>query len=116
MRTRNCVCLAGLALLSVIFFAVPGDAVGASRSAASASVTIDNFTFTPQVLRVKVGTTVRWTNQDDIPHTVMSENAEFHSKALDTEDSFSFTAAKAGTYNYFCSLHPKMTGKLVVEQ
>jgi len=116
MRTKKYVCLAVLALVPLVFMAVPGGAVGAGRSAATAAVTIDNFTFTPQTLTVKVGTTITWTNHDDIPHAVMSENADFHSKALDTDDSFSYTAAKPGTYSYFCSLHPRMTAKVVVEE
>ena len=116
MRITNSLCLAILAFGSIIFYAVPGDAVGAGPSAVSAIVTIDNFAFTPQLLTVKVGTTITWTNHDDIPHAVMSENADFHSKALDTDDSFSYTAAKPGTYSYFCSLHPKMTAKVVVEE
>jgi amicyanin len=77
-------------------------------------VTIDNFTFNPQTLTVKAGTTVTWTNQDDIPHTIANPPA-FRSKALDTEQSYSFTFTTPGTYKYFCSLHPHMTGTIVVE-
>jgi plastocyanin len=77
-------------------------------------VTIDNFTFSPAALTVKVGTTVTWKNQDDIPHTVVSAG-KFKSKALDTDDSFSFTFAATGDYTYFCSLHPHMTGTIKVE-
>lgn len=77
-------------------------------------VTIDNFTFSPAELTVKVGTTVTWKNQDDIPHTVVSAG-KFKSKALDTDDSYSFTFTAAGDYKYFCSLHPHMTGMIKVE-
>jgi amicyanin len=77
-------------------------------------VTIDNFTFTPPELNVKVGDTVTWTNHDDIPHTVVSAG-KFRSKALDTDDTYSFTFATAGEYKYFCSLHPHMTGMIKVE-
>jgi plastocyanin len=77
-------------------------------------VTIDNFTFSPPELTVKVGDTVTWTNHDDIPHTVTSAG-KFRSKALDTDNSFSFTFASAGDYKYFCSLHPHMTGMIKVE-
>ena len=77
-------------------------------------VKIDNFTFSPQQLTVKAGTTVTWTNDDDIPHTVTSP-AKFRSKALDTDQTFSFTFTTPGTYTYFCSLHPHMTGSIVVE-
>jgi plastocyanin len=83
--------------------------------AADTAVKIDNFTFTPQRVTVKAGTTVTWTNQDDIPHTVTSATKAFRSKALDTDDKFSFTFTTAGVYEYFCSLHPHMTGTIVVE-
>ena len=78
------------------------------------NVTIDNFTFQPAQLTVKVGTTVTWTNHDDIPHLVVSAG-KFRSKTLDTDDSFSFTFTAAGDYKYFCSLHPHMTGMIKVE-
>ena len=78
------------------------------------AVKIGNFTFGPQDLKVKAGTTVTWTNEDDIPHTVVSVN-NFRSKPLDSEDKFSFTFTTPGTYKYFCSLHPHMTGTIVVE-
>jgi plastocyanin len=77
-------------------------------------VTIDNFTFSPAALTVKVGTTVTWKNQDDIPHTVVSAG-KFKSKALDTDDSYTFTFTATGDYTYFCSLHPHMTGTIKVE-
>jgi plastocyanin len=83
--------------------------------AADTAVKIDNFTFAPQRVTVKAGTTVTWTNQDDIPHTVTSATKAFRSKALDTDDKFSFTFTTAGVYEYFCSLHPHMTGTIVVE-
>ena len=81
----------------------------------AADVGIDNFVFNPQELKVKVGTTVTWTNRDDIPHTVTSKTGAFRSKALDTDDKFSFTFATAGSFPYFCALHPHMTGTIVVE-
>jgi plastocyanin len=84
------------------------------QSATATEVTIDNFTFRPQTLTVAVGTTVTWTNRDDIPHTVVSDNAVFKSKARDTDEKFSYTFDKAGTYPYHCSIHPKMTGQVVV--
>jgi plastocyanin len=82
---------------------------------ASTQVKIDNFSFGPASLTVAAGTTVTWTNHDDVPHTVVSEDKLFKSKALDTEDKFSFTFTKPGTYSYFCSVHPKMTAKVVVQ-
>ena len=78
-------------------------------------VKIDNFSFGPATLTVPVGTSVTWTNRDDIPHTVASTDGVFKSKALDTDEKFSFTFSKAGTYPYFCSIHPKMTGKVIVQ-
>jgi plastocyanin len=78
-------------------------------------VKIDNFTFGPAELTVKAGTTVRWTNRDDIPHTVVSPDKVFKSKVLDTDEQFSFTFSTPGTFPYFCSIHPKMTGKVVVQ-
>jgi plastocyanin len=80
-----------------------------------ASVQIGNFSFKAQVLTVKPGTTVTWTNGDDIPHTVVSKDGTFKSKVLDTGDRFSFTFAKPGQFGYFCSLHPHMTGTIVVK-
>lgn len=87
----------------------------AQTQGSSSEVKIDNFSFGPQTLTVSVGTTVTWTNRDDIPHTVVSTDGVFKSKVLDTDDKFSFTFSKAGTYPYFCSIHPKMTGKVVVQ-
>jgi plastocyanin len=91
-------------------------AASQEQAAGVAQVKIDNFTFEPATLTIKQGTTVQWTNRDDIPHTVVSDDkTTFKSKALDTDDKFSYTFTKAGTYPYFCSLHPKMTAKVVVE-
>ncbi len=78
-------------------------------------VTIDNFTFGPKELTVPVETTVKWVNHDDIPHTVANKDKLFRSKALDTDDSYSYTFATAGTFDYFCGLHPHMVGKVVVK-
>jgi plastocyanin len=78
-------------------------------------VTIDNFTFTPKELTVPVGTTVKWVNHDDIPHNVVEKNKTFRSKALDTDDSFTYTFATAGTFDYFCGLHPHMVGQVIVK-
>jgi plastocyanin len=81
---------------------------------ASAEVKIDNFSFGPQTLTVAVGTEVVWVNRDDIPHTVVSADGVFKSKVRDTDEKFSYKFTKSGTYPYYCSLHPKMTGKIVV--
>src|SRR5271167_1199395 len=92
-------------------YAAPADAQSASETA----VKIDNFSFSPATVTVPVGTTVRWTNRDDIQHTVVSDDKTFKSKALDTDDQFTYTFTKPGTYGYFCGLHPKMTAKVVVQ-
>ena len=78
-------------------------------------ITIDNFTFTPKELTVPVGTTVKWLNHDDIPHTIVEKKTTFRSKALDTDDSYSFTFTSAGTFDYFCGLHPHMVGQVIVK-
>jgi plastocyanin len=78
-------------------------------------ITIDNFTFSPKELTVAVGTTVKWVNHDDIPHTIVEKKTTFRSKALDTDDSYSFTFTSAGDFDYFCGLHPHMVGKVIVK-
>ena len=82
--------------------------------AADAQVKIANFTFDPPTLTVKAGTTVTWINADDIPHVVSEKDGKFRSPALDTDDKFSQTFSTAGTVEYFCAIHPHMTGKVVV--
>jgi plastocyanin len=105
------ICAATALAVFVVATAFPA----ASVQAADVEVRIDNFAFAPQRLTVKVGTTVTWTNDDDIPHTVASNIRLFRSGALDTKDRFSFTFTTPGSYEYFCSLHPHMTGAIVVE-
>jgi plastocyanin len=87
----------------------------AQQKPETTEVKIDNFSFGPAALTVPVGTTVTWTNRDDIPHTVVSTDGIFKSKVLDTDEKFTYTFSKAGTYPYFCSIHPKMTGKVIVQ-
>lgn len=109
-------------LLVVLGLGMAGLGAGTGNFAASAhqkpetaEVKIDNFSFGPGTLTVPAGTTVIWINRDDIPHTVVSTENVFKSKVLDTDEKFSFTFGKAGSYPYFCSIHPKMTGKVVVQ-
>jgi plastocyanin len=97
------------------FAAVAAIALGAAAPAPTAVVKIGNFTFSPQVLTVAPGTTVTWANEDDTPHTVVANDKSFRSKAMDTDERYSMTFAKPGTYDYFCSLHPHMTAKIVVK-
>ena len=110
MRSRHSRVSTGLACLlaAVVLFS-------SAVRAEDATAKIDNFTFVPARLTVKAGTTVTWRNEDDIPHTVTSVTQLFKSRALDTDDSFSFTYTESGTYEYFCSLHPRMTATIVVE-
>ena len=106
-----------MALVPVIGVLSLGTGHVAARTqgkAETAQVKIDNFSFGPAELTVTVGTTVTWTNRDDIPHTVVSTDKVFKSKVLDTDEKFSFTFDAPGTFPYFCSIHPKMTGKVVV--
>jgi plastocyanin len=109
----------GVALTVVAAFAgiaaTQPNVAKAGNQPASAEVKIDNFSFGSTSLTVAAGTTVTWTNNDDVPHTVVSDDKAFKSKALDTGDKFSYTFTKPGTYNYFCSVHPKMTARVVVQ-
>ena len=99
-----------------------GPIVGAMLALGSAAaqdptnvITNDNFTFSPKELTVAVGTTVTWVNHDDIPHLVVEKKTTFRSKALDTDDSYSYTFTSAGTFDYFCGLHPHMVGQVIVK-
>jgi plastocyanin len=118
---KKCLCTIGLMTILVALVAawttatVDRNSGGQDKAPAVAEVKIDNFSFGPASLTVPVGTTVIWTNRDDIPHTVRSTDDAFKSKALDTDDQFSFAFTKPGTYSYFCSIHPKMTGQIVVQ-
>jgi plastocyanin len=118
--TRKNAWVASLAMpvmIAVLLLLVGSPSVKANDqpSTANAEVNIDNFVFGPQTVTVPVGATVTWTNKDDIPHTVVSTDGVFKSKVRDTDEKFSYTFTKAGTYPYFCSVHPKMTGKVVVQ-
>lgn len=115
------VCIATIAVMMIAVgpFAASHNATANPQqdTPTAAEVKIDNFNFGPGTLTVPVGTTVTWINRDDIPHTVVSsdDSKSFKSKVLDTDEKFSFTFSKAGTFPYFCSIHPKMTGKVVVQ-
>ena len=98
----------GIAVVATLLLPV------ATARAEDTEVHIDNFVFVPAQLNVKAGTTVKWTNRDDIPHTVVCPG-KFRSKTMDTDGNFSFTFTDAGEYKYFCSLHPHMTGTIKVE-
>jgi plastocyanin len=87
----------------------------ASAPAKTVAIEIDNFKFGIVSLETAVGTTVTWTNRDDVPHTVTSSTKLFKSPALDTGEAFSYTFKEAGAFEYYCSMHPRMTGKIVVK-
>jgi plastocyanin len=120
---RTCLCITVLTFLlftPVALLAAGSRYFGSTTQQGqeqTVEVNIDNFSFSPANLTITTGTTVTWINRDDIPHTVVSSDDPrvFKSKALDTDDRFSFTFTKAGTYSYFCSVHPKMTGRVVVQ-
>lgn len=87
-----------------------------SATTGSVEVRVDNFTFSRPMLTIAMGTTVTWVNEDDIPHTIVAKDRTFRSKTLDTDDRFSFTFTTPGEFDYFCSLHPHMVGKVIVTQ
>ncbi|HYL99757.1 MAG TPA: cupredoxin family copper-binding protein [Blastocatellia bacterium] len=87
----------------------------AAGTDATSQVMIDNFVYNPVPLTIKVGTTVTWINHDDIPHTVDSTEGKFKSGALDTDDKFEYRFTAAGEYPFYCRIHPKMTGKIIVQ-
>ncbi|HTQ50713.1 MAG TPA: cupredoxin family copper-binding protein, partial [Candidatus Acidoferrales bacterium] len=104
---------AGL-ILTVTGLLLPARSTAGDAATNSVRVTIDNFSYAPPILTVCPGTKVTWVNKDDVPHTVASDDRLFGSRALDTDDQFSFTFQTSGTYPYYCSVHPTMTGKVVV--
>jgi len=122
MKNKRASWMVGLALTAVLGFTLISAtqkgmaAPRGDKGSGGIEVKIDNFTFGPTSLKVAAGSTVTWTNRDDVPHTVVSDDkSTFKSKALDTDEQFSYTFSKPGTYHYFCSVHPKMTGEVVVQ-
>jgi len=106
-------CALGLAIALVLMVYPPR--VRGEEAKGGTEVKVDNFTFAPEALTVSLNTTVTWVNKDDIPHVIASNDGLFKSKALDTDQKYSYTFNKAGTYSYYCSIHPKMVGKIVVQ-
>lgn len=113
-RAVVCIGLLGVVASAAIF---RGNSIvrAADEKNAAANISIDDFSFIPREITVAPGTTITWVNHDDVPHTVVSPDKKIRSKALDTDDQFSFTFADPGTYSYFCSVHPMMTGKIIVK-
>jgi plastocyanin len=104
------------ALAAVVASVLATGVLFARAESPSSTVSIDNFSFSPKTLTVKAGTTVTWTNRDDIPHGLGWTNNSFpRSKVLDTDDTAMVTFTTPGTYQYFCYLHPHMVGSIVVE-
>src|SRR5258708_1973893 len=98
----------------IVMLAMAGLFVSAAAQAEEVTVTIDNFTFKPEVLTIKPGTTVTFVNHDDIPHSIVDNGGKFRSKVFDTDESVRMTFDAAGNLTYFCGLHPHMTGRIVV--
>lgn len=115
MRSKPTRRLAFILALSVPAFGLMATHAASAVPARTQAVSIKMFAFSPQVLTVTPGTTVTWTNSDEDPHTVTANDKSFHSAALDTDDKYSFTFTRPGEYAYFCSLHPHMTGKIIVK-
>ena len=111
---KNFLAILNIAIFGLIVLAAHQQSFAADP--APVAIKIDNFSFNPRTITVPVGTQVTWTNQDDIPHTVVSDDkTTFKSHALDTDEKFTFTFTKPGTYSYFCSIHPKMTAQVIVQ-
>jgi len=107
-------CLAIVATIMATMPAIAGDAASEQHKTQSVEVKVDNFTFAPETITVPANATVIWLNRDDVPHVIASTDGLFRSKALDTDDKYAFTFTKPGTYSYFCAVHPKMVGKIIV--
>ena len=113
MVSRTTILLGILGAAAALFAVAPRAPL--ADAAHSAGIQIDNFHYSPPTLVVAPGTTVTWTNEDDSPHSVREKDGKFKSAALDTDDKFSQTFSAPGEYEYFCSIHPYMTGKIVVK-
>ena len=104
-----------LVLVSVAVILYSTRAKAEETKPSTTEVRVDNFSFGAETLTVRTNTTVTWVNKDDVPHVIASNDGVFKSKALDTDEQYSYTFTKAGTYSYYCSIHPKMVGKIVVQ-
>lgn len=113
-RSQLLIVMLGLGLILTVVLR-SATAAGQPAPTPATEVKVDNFTFSPEVVTVPVNSTVTWTNKDDVPHVIAGTNATFRSKGLDTDDHYSFKFTQPGTYNYYCSIHPKMTGKIIVQ-
>jgi len=114
-KTALKVVVCAVIAVSLGWIAVKGHVFAREPQTGTVEVKIDNYSFTPEDITVKAGTTVSWVNRDDVPHTVKANDGSFKSKALDTDDKFTMMFDKPGVYEYFCSVHPRMTAKVVVK-
>jgi plastocyanin len=110
--------LCGIGFLNLSLFAIAGEMKEVSNTGGKQNtIEIKDFAFNPQTLTVKPGEKITWINRDEEPHTVVSVEKQFKkSSALDTDQEFTITAGTPGTYTYFCSVHPKMTGTIIVKK
>jgi plastocyanin len=117
-KNRTAALLCGIAFLNLSLFALAGEMKNDdSTSSKQNRIEIKDFAFNPQTITVKSGEKVTWINRDEEPHTIVSVGKQFKkSTALDTDQEFTITVGAPGTYDYFCSVHPKMTGTIVVEK
>jgi plastocyanin len=100
-------------IAAFVFLMLSASPVFAADAPAN-QISIKEYMFMPATLNIVTGTKVTWVNHDDVPHTIVDTDKAFHSAALDTDDTYSFTFPKPGTYHYFCTLHPKMVATVVV--
>ncbi len=117
-KNKTAVLLCGIAFLNFSLFALAGEMKNADETTTKQNkIEIKDFAFNPQTITVKSGEKVTWINRDEEPHTIVSVEKQFKkSTALDTDQEFTITAGAPGTYSYFCSVHPKMTGIIIVEK
>jgi plastocyanin len=116
-KNKTAALLFGISFLNLSLFALAGEMKEIDITSKQNKIEIKDFAFNPQTLTVKSGEKVTWINRDEEPHTIVSVEKQFKkSAALDTDQEFTITAGAPGTYNYFCSVHPKMTGTIVVEK
>ena len=116
-KNKTVVLLCGIAFLNLSLFAIAGEMKNDETTTKQNGIEIKDFAFNPQTITVKSGEKVTWINRDEEPHTIVSVGKQFKkSTALDTDQEFTITVGAPGTYEYFCSVHPKMTGTIVVEK
>ncbi len=115
LKNKMAALLCGIAFLNLSLFALGGEMKNTDSTGKQNRIEIKDFAFNPQTLTVKSGEKITWINRDEEPHTIVSVEKQFKkSTALDTDQEFTITAGAPGTYSYFCSVHPKMTGTIVV--